>query len=154
MDRIEQELKGRATLLGASRNHCPDALAPPATFFAPRPLGNPSVDHHKANRLFGQVVGRLDPRRGDEAEIRGAMFAKALGQVAGMFRVWYAGRAGPEHLLPRCFQRFLKTCRSHLLAAVDYGKQFPQRFAEPLAAARRNVVCGSDGTNRPILGVR
>ena len=79
LDGIQQKLKRRTTLLGATGDHRPDALAPSTAFLAPRPLRNPPVDHHKANRLFRQVVGRLDPRRGDEAEVRRSMLAKAPG---------------------------------------------------------------------------
>ena len=63
------------------------------------------------------------------------MLAKAFGQIAGMFRVRYASRARPEHLLPCRFQRLLKARRRHLLAAMDHGKQLPQLSPQPLAVS-------------------
>ena len=68
MNRVQKKLKDRTVLLGAGGNDRPNPLAPAAAGLAPRPLGNAPVDHHEANRLFGQVVGRLDARRGDEPE--------------------------------------------------------------------------------------
>jgi len=70
LHRVEQELEDRATLLGAGGDHCPDTLAPPTAFLAGRPLRDMPVDHHEMNRLFRQVVRRVDARRGDEAEVR------------------------------------------------------------------------------------
>ena len=87
LNRVQQELKDRATLLGAGGDHRPDPLAPAAAFLAPRPLGDLPVDHHEANRLFGQVVRRLDARRGDEAEVRFPVLAEPFRQVLGVFRV-------------------------------------------------------------------
>jgi hypothetical protein len=40
----------------------PDPFPPAAAFFAARPLGNMPVDHHKTNRLFRQIVRRIDAR--------------------------------------------------------------------------------------------
>ena len=67
-DRRLQVLKHRSPLLGASRDHCPDSFAPAVSPFAPCPLRNQSVDHHEADRLFCQVVGRLYSRSRDELE--------------------------------------------------------------------------------------
>jgi hypothetical protein len=134
---IQQEFENRPTLLGASGSHRPDAFAQSAAFLAPRPLSNPPVDDHKANRLFGQIVGRLDPRRGHEAEVCRAMLAKALGQVAGVFRVRHAGRARPEHLFPCRFQRLPKPRCRQLLAAVDH-RALPAAVKDLWWRSRRN----------------
>ena len=80
-----------------------------------------------ARLLVGSIPGVVTKRK-----YACAMLAKAFGQVAGMFRVRHTDRARPKHLVPCRFQRLLKTRRSHRLAAVDDGKQFPQRFLEPL----------------------
>jgi hypothetical protein len=78
VDRIQQELEYRPTLLGAAGDHGPNALAPAPAFFTARPLGDPSIDHHEANCLFGQVVRRPDARRGNEAKIGFSVPAKPL----------------------------------------------------------------------------
>ena len=53
LQRVEQELKDLATLLGAGGDRRPDLLAPPAAFLTARPLGDVPVDHHETSRLFG-----------------------------------------------------------------------------------------------------
>ena len=58
--RVEQELKDLATLLGAGGDRRPDPFAPPAAFLASRPLRDVPVDHDEANRLFCQVIRRVD----------------------------------------------------------------------------------------------
>jgi len=55
LQRVEQELEDRTTLLGASRDHRPDPFAPPTAFLAPRPPGDVPVAYHKTNRPFRGV---------------------------------------------------------------------------------------------------
>jgi hypothetical protein len=69
MHRLLQVAPRRPPLLGARRQHAPDPLAPALPRRAARPLRDVPVDHHEANRLLGQVVGRFDLRRRDEAEV-------------------------------------------------------------------------------------
>ena len=59
-DGFKEELKNRTALLGASGDCRPDPLEPAPSSFASRALGYVSVDDHEANRLLGQIVGRLD----------------------------------------------------------------------------------------------
>jgi hypothetical protein len=82
MNRVQNKLEDRTALLGAGGDDRPNPLAPTAAGLAPRPLGSPSVDHHKADCLFGQVVGRLDARRRDEAEVGVAVLTETLGPAA------------------------------------------------------------------------
>ncbi len=63
MNRVQKKLEDRTTLLGVGGDDRPDPLAPAAAGFAARALRNPAVDHHEANRLFRQVIGRFDAER-------------------------------------------------------------------------------------------
>src|SRR5689334_11987070 len=45
-------LEHRPSLLTARRHHRPDPLTPPVPPLAPRPLGDPPVDHHEPDRLL------------------------------------------------------------------------------------------------------
>lgn len=56
-------------MLRASGNHSPDPLTPAAALLAPRALRDASVDGHATNRLFRQVVRRVDAGRRDEVEV-------------------------------------------------------------------------------------
>ena len=60
LDRFQQEIEHRSTLLRAGGDGGPDPLAPASAGFAARALRNPAIDHHEADRLFRQVVRRLD----------------------------------------------------------------------------------------------
>ena len=84
LDRSIEKVEDRAALLHAGGNHRPDPLAPALAGFATRALGDAPVDHHEADRLFGQVVGRLDAGCGDESEVGLAVSAKPVGQILGV----------------------------------------------------------------------
>ena len=66
--RIEK-VEHAAALLDAGGDHRPGSLTPALARFAARALGDAPVDDHEADRLFGQVVGRLDAGCGDESEV-------------------------------------------------------------------------------------
>ena len=101
-NRFQQELEGRSALLHAGGNGGPDALAPAAPGFAPCALRDPAVDHHETDRLFRQVVRRLDARRGDELEVRFAMLVETLGQILGVLALRQtSGREGIHFYWPR-----------------------------------------------------
>ena len=89
----------------------------------------------KSDRLFRQIVRRLDARRGDEAEVRFPVLAEPLRQILSVIALGHAGGGDLQHLLPGRFQPLLKPCRRHLLAPVDHGKQVPQRVSHPLAVS-------------------
>ncbi len=69
LDRRLQKRPHRTARPRAGRQHRPDPLAPALSGLASRPLRDVAVDHHEADRLFRQVVRRLDPRSGHEPEI-------------------------------------------------------------------------------------
>jgi len=94
-DRCLQELEHRSALLCAGGGRCPDPLQPSLSGFTSRALGHVSVDHHKANRLFRQVVRRLDARRRQETKVTFAVFPEPLRQVLRLGRSWHLelGRA-------------------------------------------------------------
>ena len=77
LDGVNKERVGRRALRGAGGNRRPDALAPLTAFLAPGPLGDVAIDHHKANGLFGKVVGRPNFLGRDEFEIGAAAFLDA-----------------------------------------------------------------------------
>ena len=79
-----EKVEHAAALLDAGGNHCPDALAPALARFATRALSDTPVDDHKADRLFGQVIGRLDAGCGDESEVGLTVLAKPVGQILGV----------------------------------------------------------------------
>jgi len=83
-DRFQQEREDRAALLRARGDGHPDVLASSAAGFTVRALGDAAVDHHEADRLLGQVVGRLDAGGGDELEVGFAVFLEPHGQVLGV----------------------------------------------------------------------
>ena len=66
-NRLIEKVEHAAALLDAGGDHRPDSLTPALARFAARALGNAPVDDHKPNRLFCQVVGRLDAGSGDES---------------------------------------------------------------------------------------
>ena len=78
-DRVVEELERRSALLGAGGDDGPDSLAPLSATFAAGPLSDAAIDDHKTHGLFREVVGRLDARCGDEAEIGIAVKTKTLG---------------------------------------------------------------------------
>src|SRR5208283_5779309 len=103
----------RTVLLGAGRHRGPDAFAPASASFATGPLSYQSVQHHEPDGPFRQVVGRLDPRGGDEPEVGVAMQAEAIGQVPRLAALWGAFACG-DQLIPRLLQGSLEACRVHL----------------------------------------
>ena len=80
-DGFKDELKNRTALLGASGDGRPDPLEPAPPGFAPRALGYVPVDDHEANRLLGQVVGRLDAGCRDKPDVARAVFPKAASEI-------------------------------------------------------------------------
>ena len=62
MNRVQEKLKNRTTLLGAGGDDRPDPFAPAAAGFAARPSGDMPVNHHKADRLLGEIAHSSDKR--------------------------------------------------------------------------------------------
>ena len=63
---FQDELKGGSALKLAGGQHGPEALAGGAAAGAARALSDKAIDDHKAQGLFGGVVGGLQSGRGDE----------------------------------------------------------------------------------------
>ena len=85
-ERFLKKLRQVAARLFAGRQRGPDAFTPLMALLAARASGDFSVENHEPNCLFGQIVGRVDARRGDELEKRGAVLAKPIGHVLCLAR--------------------------------------------------------------------
>ena len=124
-DGLTEELEHRAALLSTGGDRGPDALTPSSAPFAPRPLGDESIDDHEAHGLLGQIVRRLDPRRGDEPEVCFSMKSKPVRHVLGFGSLWGAF-AYLDQLVTGSLHRTLELLGRHALPAVDHPKQLPQ----------------------------
>ena len=63
----------------------------------PRSLRDEPIDHHKANRLFRQIVRRLHSGRRYKREISLAVLAKASGHVLRVTPLRHVVQARPQH---------------------------------------------------------
>src|SRR6516225_12054557 len=79
LHRTLQIVQDRPTLLRASGQHGPDPLAPTLPSGAARALCDVPVNHHEADRLLGQVVGRFHAGCGHEPEIAIAILLQPPG---------------------------------------------------------------------------
>jgi hypothetical protein len=70
INRGPQKFHHVAARLRTGGQRRPDALAPSTPLRAVSPLRDSPIDHHEANRLLGQVVRRLDARRGNKDMVR------------------------------------------------------------------------------------
>ena len=82
--------KRRASLQCAGGDHGPEPFVGPAAVGATRALGDVAVDDDEADRLLGDVVGRVHAGGSDECEIRLGMLAEALGHVLRLASVLLA----------------------------------------------------------------
>ena len=120
------------SLLPAGGLDRPEPLTPLLTLAASGALSNTPVDHTKAQRPLGHIVGRLDIGTGDKREVGSPVGAKALGQV---------GRGPPglgssgflQEVLAGLFEAALKGLGTEVLATVDQTKQRFELVQEPLA---------------------
>ena len=83
---MAKELEYVEATLRAGGDGCPDSFAPISARFAASALRDAAVDHDESNRLFRQIVRRLDARRGDEAEVTIAVLQETVGHVLGFVR--------------------------------------------------------------------
>ena len=128
-DRFTQKRKRRHAALLARCQHCPDPLAPTAAFLAARPLRHVPIHHHKPDRPFRRVVGRVHSRRRDECEIRFSVRLEPLRQHTRMLRL--------RHLFEE-----IKGVRPewHLRPSVR-GEHFPSRFLQRVSMIPARAVC-------------
>ena len=92
-----EKVEDAAARLGTSCHDRPDAFEPTLTGGAARALRHLAINHHKTNRLLGQVVGWLDAGGRDETQITFAMLLETFDQIVGLFRVGHA----PDDLRPK-----------------------------------------------------
>ena len=74
-------VKGGALLHSAGGDDCPDLFAESTATQAACALGDMPIHDDEAHGLFGGVIGRLDPRRTDEAKVSFAMPVEAKGDI-------------------------------------------------------------------------
>src|SRR5450631_477467 len=89
-----QKGEGTLTALRTSCHHRPNAFEPALAFVATRALRHFAIEHHEANRLFRQVVGRFDAGSCDESQVTFAVLSETLRQVLSFRGV----RHMPENL--------------------------------------------------------
>jgi len=68
LDGLAEVVEHGSFLLGTHGDGGPDAFARLSATLASGALGDAAVDGHQADGLFGEVVGRFDARRGQEAK--------------------------------------------------------------------------------------
>src|SRR5260370_32429289 len=113
-----QVLKHRSPLLCAGRDRGPDSFAPAVSSFTPRPLRDPAVDHHEADRLLGQVVRRLHSRSRNEPEITRPMLLEPIRHVPTMSRRLHLTRSTTQNLEPGQVQLALELVRREVFSAM------------------------------------
>ncbi len=134
-----KEFEHRTALLGARGDGRPDAFAPLSARRASRALGDFAVDDDKANRLFGEVIRRINSRRRDEFEVGLSVLAKALSDVLSFeARRW--AFADLQDLGSRFLQPKLELLRCHALSAVDYAEQGSDLLEKAFREVLRNRV--------------
>ena len=120
---MEKRKKNAPAFLRTGCHHGPYAFEPALAFFTARSLRHFAIDHDEANRLFRQVIGRLDAGSGDEAQVTFAMFTEAIGQILRFF----AARDAIDDLGPKfvagVLQFDLEACFAEFFAAMDNAKQ-------------------------------
>ena len=68
------------SLLATGLAYRPETRTRLLAFLSACALGDPPINHAKAQGAFGDIVGRLDVRTGDKGEIISTVSAKAFGQ--------------------------------------------------------------------------
>ena len=111
-------------------------LAPALPALAAGALGQTAMDGHEADRLFGQVVCRIDRRLGDEAEVTVVMIDEPIGQVGRLTGVGQLNDRIADQGVADRGQRFAKaSLRGKLFAAMDHAEQLPQVRQQQLSVA-------------------
>ena len=88
LDRLAYKIECVSVLAGTSRQYSPDAFAPGSALFAASALRNIAVYDNKANRLFSEIIGRFNARRGNKLEISIAVFTETIGKILSLTTVW------------------------------------------------------------------
>ena len=84
------------------------------------PLHNVAVNHHKADRLFGQVVGRFDAGSHDESAVDVDVLLEALAQEASYFEWSGCEDSSPKQLADLFEQSFSEMLTQSRDADQDY----------------------------------
>jgi hypothetical protein len=93
-------------------------------------LGHMTIDHHEADGLLRQVIGRLHSRRSDELEVRRSVLHEAPGQVLAMFRVRHILCCRSHDGHPRGLQLLLEYRNLQIGLVMDHSKELLQRITQ------------------------
>ena len=143
------EIEDGPSLLGATGHSRPDAFGPPAPGCATSALRDAPVDHHKSDRLLGQIVGRCNTRRGDETEVGVPVSAKTIGHISCLGAHGRPLCRGHKST-PLPFQRLLKPILAHALAPVNH----PEHPAQVVQYALCVFPVGAVRERREVLHAR
>ncbi len=148
-ERFLKKLHQVAPGLFAGRDRCPNALAPIAALFATSALRDFAIENHEPNRLFGQIIGRIDARRGDELEERRAVLAKPPCHISCLARRGHPVRGLGENRFPGGSQTMLDRTLGEFVAPMERAKHLADRVEQAFAVRLRRLV----GKGRQILYV-
>ena len=82
--RLTDEMKEAVPFLSTGCTGGPDPLTPLPSRYPSGASGNESINHTESDCSFGDVVGRIDIRLGDQGEVFSPIGAKAFGQDGGL----------------------------------------------------------------------
>ncbi len=129
-----EEVKRRVTLLRAGLYDRPDPFAPPLADRAARALRDPPMDGHEANRLFGQIVGRLDVWLADETEVTVQIVGESIRHVARFARPRQLHDGVGDEPVANGDERSPETfARGERIASMNRGEQLSQMREQRLA---------------------
>jgi len=128
MNRPLKEVEYRLSLLCAGGDGGPDAFGPSAAHLAARVLRDAPVDHDKSDSLLGQVVGRFNPRRGNELEVCGPMLAETLRQIlrgagVGRWMTWNSRRSRSSTSVPYLRVALSESVVRYFTSRIRWAKQ-------------------------------
>ena len=139
-ERFLKELHQVATGLFAGRDRRPNAFVPIAALLATSALCDFSIKNHEPNRLFSQIVGRVDTWRGDELEERRAVLAKPLCHISRLARRGNPVRGLGKNRFPGGGQTTFDRVLGEFVAAMKRAKHFADSLQQALAVGLRRLV--------------
>jgi hypothetical protein len=141
-DSFAEEFKKGPALLLASRNCCPNSLAPISALFASSALSHSSMNGDKPDCLLGKIISWLNARCGDKGKEAFKMGHEPVAQVVRLARSRRQHDRVVDHGPANSPHRTAKASLGPVLVAiVERFEQFAQ-------------VCQQTLTVLAVLGVR